>query len=393
MPKMVSEITQGASFEFSSDDTAASAQTARVFRLIKTEPAEYINIPLACGVPIGSEHPAESGLFCTSFSVAYEGESRMVLLATFNYRTTPSQSSSDGNKDPKNDAPDIRPANWYTTSSIIEVPAQTWEFSSGGSGLSNPDLAAALAGGPTATINPVGDLYEVVTKPTAVVTIHIDQWENEDPTKHCLHVGKTNNKTELLGSLSMARRTIMFRGVQSRPATESWGGVLYRGWNCSYEFLYKPNICEYHFGAIGLNVVNVTKAPVGWDVLQPLSGFNVRAFNPAGAAAEKDPYGQPLKTYGSEATGNQVPGQIVGTGNDGQQLALPDGIAVGDKVRATVKIGITGGYTGQRPSAQPIPLNPDGTPRAETADPKVIVFRYKVTEEIDFKTTFKLRLY
>lgn len=382
MPKMVSEITQGASFEFSADDTAASAQTARVFRLIKTEPAEYINIPLACGVQIGSEHPAESGLFCTSFSVAYEGESRMVLLATFNYRTTPSQSSSDGNKDPKNDAPDIRPANWYTTSSIIEVPAQTWEFSSGGSGLSNPDLAAALAGGPTATINPVGDLYEVVTKPTAVVTIHIDQWENEDPTKHCLHVGKTNNKTELLGSLSMARRTIMFRGVQSRPATESWGGVLYRGWNCSYEFLYKPNICEYHFGAIGLNVVNVTKAPVGWDVLQPLSGFNVKAFDPANAAAEKDPYGQPLKT-------NEQTGQIV------EPLALLDQppIAAGDKVRAMVRVGLRGGYTGQRPSAQPIPLNPDGTPRAETADPKVIVFRYKVTEEIDFKNTFKLRLY
>ena len=377
MPKMVSEITQGSTFEFSSEDQNTSAQDVRVFRIIKSSPTEYIDLPVACDAHIGDEHPRNPGLFCTNFSGAYEGESRMVILATFNYRTTPSQAASGGGQDPNSQEPQLRPANWYTTSSLIEVPAQTWEWASDNGQFNQPALGA-----PTATVNPVGDLYEVVTTTSAVVTIHIEQWEGDDPTKHNEHAGKTNDRTETIGSLVMKPRTIMFRGVQSRPATESFGGFLYRGWQCSYEFLYKPNFQSYNESvAEDFNTVQNRNDYVGWDVLQPLSGFNVKAFNPAGAGGEKDPYGQPLKSDED-------------TGEIKEPLALPDkpAIAVGDKVRAQVKIGLKGGYTGQRPSAQPIPLNPDGTPRAETASPKVVVFRYKVTEEINFQQTFNLRL-
>jgi hypothetical protein len=226
-----------------------------------------------------------------------------------------------------------------------------------------------------------GIVDKVVTKPTAIVTINIDQFETSDPTKHCLHAGKTNKNPVTLGSLNMARRTVMFRGVQSRPATESWGGNLYRGWTCSYEFLYKPNLSIYNSASSETSTSVSSKLEyVGWDVLQPLSGFNVKAFDPDTARADQDSYGQPLK--------QDEDSKVVD-----DDLALPDGTAVGDKVRAMVKIGIRGGYTGQRPSAQPIPLNTDGTPRSETANPKVIVFRYKVTEEIDFLQTFNLRLF
>jgi hypothetical protein len=31
-------------------------------------------------------------------------------------------------------------------------------------------------------------------------------------------------------------------------------------------------------------------------------------------------------------------------------------------------------------------LNDDGTPRADTADPKVLVYRYRVYKEYDFNT-------
>jgi hypothetical protein len=371
MPKMVSEITQGSTFEFSSEDQNTSAQAVRVFRIIKSDPTEFIDLPVQCNAPIGSEHPRNNGLFCTNFSGAYEGESRMVILATFNYRTTPSQAASGGGDDPNSQSPELRPANWYTTSSIIEVPAQTWYWASGANGGVN-----AVG---TATVNPVGDLYEVVTKPTAIITIHIEQWEVSDPTRHCLHAGKTNQNTLELGSLNMARRTVMFRGVQSRPATESFAGLMRRGWQCSYEFLYKPNLSTYHTASSeSNNNVQLALDYVGWDVLQPLSGFNVRAFTPNFVSIINDNFGQPLK--------QDDEGKVV------TPLALPDGTAVNDKVRAMVKIGIKGGYTGQRPSAQPIPLNPDGTPRSETADPKVVVFRYKVTEEIDFRQTFNLRL-
>jgi len=373
MPKMVSEITQGSSFEFSSDDTTTSSQDVRVFRIIKSSPSEYINLPQVCNAPIGGEHPRNAGLFCTNFSAAYEGESRMVILATFNYRTTPSQASSGGGgQDPKQSPPEVRPANWYTTSSLIEIPAQTWYWAS------STDGSPATVG--SATQNPAGDLYEVVTKPTAIVTVHIDQFETSDPTRHCLHAGKTNKNPVTLGSLNMARRTVMFRGVQSRPATESWGGNLYRGWTCSYEFLYKPNLSIYNSASSETSTSVSSKLEyVGWDVLQPLSGFNVKAFTPNFVSSINDNFGQPLK--------QDDEGKVV------TPLALPDGTAVNDKVRAMVKIGIKGGYTGQRPSAQPIPLNTDGTPRSETANPKVIVFRYKVTEEIDFLQTFNLRLF
>ena len=369
MPKMVSEITQGASFEFSSEDQNTSAQDVRVFRIIKSDPTEFIDLPVLCNAQIGTEHPRNPGLYCVSFSGAYEGESRMVILATFNYRTTPSQASSQGGVDPREQSPDVRPANWYTTSSIIEVPAQTWYWASNTN--SQPGIG-------TATLNPAGDLYEVVVKPTPIITLHIEQWESTDPTRHNLHAGKTNQDEKTVGSLVMKRRTLMFRGVQSRPATESWGGQLYRGWQCSYEFLYKPNLNTYYTASSeSSNSVQLALDYVGWDVLQPLSGFNVLAFNPNGAAAEKDPYGQPLNS-------DEETGEIK------EQLALPDkpAVAVGDKVRAQVKIGLKGGYTGQRPSAQPIPLNPDGTPRAETANPKVVVFRYQVTEEINFSQVF-----
>lgn len=374
MPKMVSEITQGASFEFSSEDQNTSAQDVRVFRIIKSDPTEFIDLPAVCQAPVGGEHPRNPGLYCTNFSGAYEGESRMVILATFNYRTKPSQAASNGGDDPNSQPPELRPANWYTTSSIIEVPAQTWQWASN----TNGQLGIG-----TATVNPVGDLYEVVVKPTPIITLHIEQWESTDPTRHNLHAGKTNQDEKTVGSLVMKRRTLMFRGVQSRPATESWGGFLYRGWQCSYEFLYKPNLTTYYTASSETSSsVQLALDYVGWDVLQPLSGFNVKAFNPGAQLAWKDPYGQPLKT-------DEETGEIK------EPLALPDKppIAVGDKVRAQVKIGLKGGYTGQRPSAQPIPLNPDGTPRAEAENPKVVVFRYKVTEEINFSQVFNnLRL-
>jgi hypothetical protein len=49
------------------------------------------------------------------------------------------------------------------------------------------------------------------------------------------------------------------------------------------------------------------------------------------------------------------------------------------------------GGASQTPSAQPIPLNDDGTPRIYNADPKVLVYRYRVYREANFNT-LNLRL-
>jgi hypothetical protein len=44
---------------------------------------------------------------------------------------------------------------------------------------------------------------------------------------------------------------------------------------------------------------------------------------------------------------------------------------------------VEGGIT-QLPSAQPIALNDDGTPRLSTASPPVLVYRYVIYDELDF---------
>jgi len=365
MPKMVAELTQGVTFEFSSEQEGVAASTPRVFRIIKNSPDEYINLPAACQVRIGEEHPDESGLFCFSYTGAYDGDSRMVILATFNYRTTPSQAASAGGsgRDPKSYPPETRPANWYCSTSLVEAPVYSWQRvnSAGGDSL----------GAASPPQNPAGDLYDNASAVVPVVSIFLEQFEANDPTRHVLHAGKTNNETLPLGSLSIPRRCLMFRGIQSKPVVEEWGGVVRRGWSCTFEFLFKLNPAYAYVG--GAYVLQ----NVGWDILQPLSGFNVKAFVPNLVQNTNDNYGQPLK-LGSDFKIEQP-------------LALPDGTGAGDKVRGMVRISGADNVTTQLPCAQPIPLNEDGTPRIETANPKVLVHRYKVTEEIDFKQTFQIR--
>jgi hypothetical protein len=365
MPKMVKEITQGVTFEFSSEQQGFAASTPRVFRIIKNTPDEYINLPVVCNVRIGGEHPRESGLFCFSYTGAYDGDSRMVVLATFNYRISVSQRSSEGGPDPKQSPPEARPANWYCTTSLVEAPVHSWQRVNSANG------ATLMAVSPLE--NPAGDLYDNASTVVPIVSIFIEQFEATDPTRHVLHAGKTNLTVMQLGSLSIPRRCLMFRGVQTKPVAETWGDSTRRGWSCTYEFLFKKNTASAYVG--GLYV----QQDVGWDILQPLSGFNVKAFAPPGNNVDQYVYGQPLQQEDPD------------TGEIANPPALPPGINVGDKVRGMVKIAGKN-LVRQIPCAQPIPLNEDGTPRIEFATPKVLVHRYKVTEEINFTTTFGLRL-
>lgn len=362
---MVSEVAQGQNFEYTKEERRPSVTSARVFRILKSTPDEAINLTQACGVRIGDQHPRIPGIFCYHYSGAYDGDSRMSILATFDYRLSPSSTGQDPNQDP----PDVRPAMWYTTTSLMEVPAYTWDRTNPAGGVINAGLQVT---------NPAGDLYEGVTKLVPIVTITVDQWEPNDPTNNNEHAGKINSVGYQIGSLAVPRACLMFRGVQTKPSVESWGDEIYRGWQASYEFLFKRNRAQFADEDGGQPAFR----DVGWDHLQPVSGFNCKAFNPAAANAQQDPFGQPLKWT--------TDGEVAAP------LALPDGIAAGDKVRAHVKVGVRGGKQGQRPSAQPIPLNNgagvEGTPRNETANPKVLVERYRVAEEMDF-ADLGLRIY
>lgn len=356
----VAEITSGVQYQFSAEENQIAASTTRVFRILKASPSEYINVAGVCGVSVGQEHPQEAGLYCASYSAQYDGDSRMVIVATFNYRATPSSAGAGGDRNDQ--PPDVRPANWSVATSLQEVPAYVWK------GITGPD-----AGQVVPCANPAGDLYEGVSRLEPIVTISVEQFEMTDPTRHCAYAGYVNTNPIQLGSLAMFPRSVMFRGVQTTPAVERWGDVTYRGWRASYEFAFRVNW-------IGAPV----NAQIGWDIAVPQTGFNVLAWTPTApngsqTANNRDDFAQPLDIDDSGPK-LKIP------------VALPTTISAGQKVRAHIRITApNGGGALQRPSAQPIAMNDDGTARSPVASPKVLVHRYQVQNDIDFNL-FGLRL-
>jgi hypothetical protein len=218
-------------------------------------------------------------------------------------------------------------------------------------------------------VNPVGDRLDGVTKFEPITTIRVTQFSGTPGTIHSAYCGYVNSETMSLGGyMSCAPRTVMFRGVEATPHVESFGNMVYRGFMNSYEFAYRANRSEAP-GASG---------DYGWDLAIPVTGFNCRAFNPAQPGNDKDPYAIPLK-YESY--------KIV------QPLALPAGVQAGEKVRAMVRItNHAEDSISQNQSAQPVPLNEDGTPRSENANPKVLIWRVTTQTPINLTSLLQLRL-
>lgn len=364
MPQSVAEVGAGAQFSRSTQENQVADTLTRTFRIILSSPQEYLDIQRACGVFIGQVHPAGVELTCVSFDARYEGESRMVVLATFNYQTNPGQ-----RKDDKRDPPPTRAANWSTSSTLAEVPKSVWLRRSA---LYDWDTTAKAA------INPAGDMYDGITALEPVVSISIEQWEAEDPTKHLMHAGSVNLEEITLGSLKMKPGTVMFRGVTSQPAVESWGESTFRGWRCAYEFAYRRNPTRVTIAGV------VNEVDLGWDIAVPLSGFNCRAFVPGNAAANEDVWGQPLQ----HTNGRIIP-----------PLLLPNGTDPGERVRAMVKVpDYDDKGTSQAPSASPIALKENGRPlKTHDADGNLIndpiVHAYRVQPAINITNTLQLRLY
>ena len=364
MPAGVSEVGAGAQFSRSSQDNQTADTATRTFRIVLNNPQEVLNIQSACGIFIGNIYPTNPDLTCTSFDARYEGESRMVVQATFNYTSENSQQQEDQ----KQKAPDVRPANWTTSSTLMEVPKTVWARRTG---LQSWD-------GEKPAINPAGDMYDGITAMEPVVTIAIEQWETVDPTRHLKYSGSVNEETITLGTLSMTPGTVMFRGVNSQPAVEAWGDLKYRGWRCTYEFAYRRNETTVIIGGIP------QKTEIGWDIAVPLSGFNCRAFAPNAPAADEDVFGQPLR----HNNGKIVP-----------PLLLPDQVTAGDRVRAMVKVfEYEDGGTSQSPSASPIALKPNGRPlKTHDASGNLVnepyVYAYRVQPVINITNTLGLRLF
>lgn len=403
MPKLVREITEGVGFSYSSEQGQVAVAQPRIFRVALNEPSELINIEDVCGVRIGDELRPGAKIFCTSFDARYEGSSRMVLLCTFQFRNTPDASSSAGGADPKSMPPDVRPANWTTSTSLVEVPKRVWSPRAAPSfdlgpvppGLFPPELTSP--DGPTwqasrPAINPAGDMYDGVTSLEPIVTINITQFESTDPTRHLLYAGYVNSEEINLKSLKMSPGTVLFRGVSCQPTIESWGGVSRRGWNATYEFAYRRNRTKVNLvrlerafgGGFEEGVADAQEVDIGWDVAVPVAGFNCRAFSAVAPLPTEDVWGQPLRHTNGRVT---LP------------LQKPENINDGDRVRAMVRVfDHEGGGVSQAPSASPIPLNLKGSARkTHDGSGKLIneplVIAYKVQPDIDLTQTLGLRVF
>jgi len=397
MPSAVTEINAGAQFSRSSEENQISDSQTRAFKIVLASPSEFVDVQATCGIYIGNPHPINPGIFCVSFDARFEGESRMVLLATFNYRSTPSVQQSGESKDPKSVPPDIRPANWSTSSTLAEVPKAVWR----------KRLSATTFEGPRPAVNPAGDMYDGVTALEPIVSIKIDQWEPNDPTRFNLYAGSVNLETINLGTLTMTPGTVMFRGVSTQPALESWGTEIYRGWRCTFEFAFRRNRTR-------VRVIETVEDPetgeesevekedetdIGWDIAVPLSGLNVKAVTPANAAADEEIFAQPLAHYENKVQKGFFNAEGKFTPNANGQYQLPFGVSQGDRVSAMVKVMEyrEGGMSLARASA-PVALKPNGRAlKTHDEDGELInepyVYAYRVQPGVNFTTVFGLRLF
>jgi hypothetical protein len=356
MPKMVSELAQGNQFSRSAEGGQLADTATRVWKIILNSPSEYLDILAAIGVQIGDPYSETNPIPCVSVEGRADGESRLVRIVTAQYRTSGmvGEEGSDSAQDPMLIMPDLRPANFSTSTSLYEMPAYLWKRD----GQTGWEPAA----------NPVGDIMDGVTRMEPLTTIRVTQFNRLPGTIYANLCGYINTETMNLGSfLSCKPHTVMFRGVEAQPHVETFGTVVCSGFMNSYEFAYRQNY---------------TSAPgfagaYGWDMAMPVTGFNCKAFTPNLVGTTNDNYAMPLKRDGEY-------GPFV------TPLALQDGVAAGDKVRAMVRISGSEKNINQQPSAQPIPLNEDGTPRSPNANPKVLI--WKVQTQLDINLTQSLQL-
>lgn len=343
MPKLVSELAQGNTFSRSSENGAVADSATRSWKIILDSPDEALDIFAAIGVNIGDVYSAGNPIPCVNIEGRADGDSRLVRIVTAQYR---SRTGGDGSSDPGTQAPDIRPANFTTSTSLYEAPAYKWSDGTN----------------TTPIVNPAKDPIDGITRMEAITTIRVNQFQSGPGTVFAAYCGYINQETMTLGPyMTCAPKTVLFRGVEANPAVESWGGVLYRGFNNTYEFAYRANYVE----GFGL---------CGWDVTPLVTGFNIINTGQGNSLVDQEAlnweHDDEKKVISSPLT-----------------LVKP-----GQKVRAMVAVPAVNKGWMQNPSSSPVALNEDGTPRARTADPPVLVWRRQVQPWTNLTNLLQLRL-
>jgi hypothetical protein len=349
MPKLISELAQGKSFSRSADGGQLADQATRTWKILLNTPNESFNIAQAVGVNIGDPLGSANPIPCVSLDVKADGESRLVRIVTAQYRSNPSV----GNTDPGLQEPTVRPAMYSMTTSLTEVAAWGGAPVSGGS-----------SGQWIPAVNPVGDLVDGVTRLEPVVNINIDQYSYSDMSQLLAYCGYVNSDTFAFSSLSVGVHCCMLQSISSNAVVEQFGDVTFRGFKVTFGFAVRAHwtLTRDGFQAIG------------WDIAVPQTGFNI--YNSGLSRGDVDQRSLSLEHREGKVwlVGGSFPVLAIGTE---QQKA---------RAMVTVPAG-DGGYL-QRPAAQPVALNDDGTPRSPSANPRVLINRICIQPEMAFGSNF-----
>jgi hypothetical protein len=347
MPKLVSELAQGKSFSRSSDGGALADQATRSWKILLNSPNESFVISDAVGVNIGDPLGSANPIPCVSLDVKADGESRLVRIVTAQYRTT----AGIGSTDPGTQTPTQRPALYSMTTSQTEIAA--W----GGA-----PVTGGVSGAWVPAVNPVGDLVDGVTRLEPVVNINVDQYSASDMSHFLAYCGYVNSDIFTFSSLSVGIHCCMLQSISSSPVVEQFGDTTFRGFKVTFGFAVRAHwtITRGGFQAIG------------WDMAVPQTGFNIKNTG----IGRSDVYLKSLMLQHDPGTGAVVKPYALVIDTDE------------DKVKAMIPISSQGGGWTQRPSAQPVALNDDGTPRSPTMSPPVLINRICIQPEMAFGSNF-----
>jgi hypothetical protein len=351
MPKIVSELAQGNAFGRSSDGGGAADTATRKFKVLLYSPGESWNVFEAIGVNIGDLYSESSPIPCVSVQAQHDGDSRVVCIVTAEYRS--SAGADPSAPDPKSQDPEVRPAMYSMSTSLTEIASWAGKKVTNGS-----------SGGWAAAVNPVGDMYDGVTRLEPVVTINIDQYSLYDQSVQLGYCGYVNSDPFQFSGLTIAPHCCMLQSIQSSPVVEQFGGRTFRGFKVTFGFAVRSH----------WTLVQGNFEPIGWDIALPQTGMNIR--NTGLGRSDVEQLALTLK---------HKEGKVV------EPFVIELGY-LGFKMRGNVGIAaFEDGGVCQRPCAQPIALNDDGTPRNTeifSAENKVLINRVCLQPEMPFGDNF-----
>lgn len=347
----VSELQTG-EFTSSSDGGVQAFSAKRQWRVVRDSPDEVININTVIDVNIGDPYSSANPIPCISVDAKRDGSSRLVQIITATYKTTPGGvgggGSGGGGSDPRSSAPQVRPAMYSMSSSLQQVAAR------GGYILTENGLV-----GPGTFTNSAGDIVDGMTRLEPVVTINIDQYSFTDQSNLLQYVGHINSDQFTFNALTIPTHCCMLQSISAKGHVENFGNSIFRGFLVSFQFAYRKHVCEE---------ISVGDTSIGWDSPIIDSGYNIINTGLNSAQTEQE---------------------HLNLEHEDMQVAQPQQLATGTdgvKCRAAIVIAGQDGGMVQRPAAQPVALNADGSPRSRSLQPRV--FRAQTQPEVTFGNNF-----